>query len=329
MPSQSFRIGVASVSIPVNDSTSVPSLGSLVFTASAVSPTVLEINDVNQALPTSTNMQVILGLVGRDETNGGYTVAQCSPGSGIVSLTSEQVIEVKVPVGNWPANTNKATALAVFLKIGASDFYLADFAYLDLDTDFSFTIKAKPLAGASAFTSTLLQSTTSDDTLGDRLPKGITYRNLSPTTGGVTVNREVTSVSVDPDTGNAFGIASTRTASITFQLLANDIRDVVSGNAGVYAQYTSGGYTYKQSKMSLNTAAALVTGNKPLKLVLPPDNNGTQEIRLYLGQLVQNQSANTEAWTKTATTPITYTFSPASIDKLINNQHVEIAYSKK
>jgi len=329
MPSQSFRIGVASVSIPVNDTTAVPSLSTLTFTASAVTPTILEINDVNQALPASTNMQVIVGLVGRDEANGGYTVGHCSPGSGIVSLTTGQAIEVKVPVANWPADTNKAIALAVFLKIGASDFYLADFAYLDLDTDFSFLIKAKPLSGASSFTSTLLQSTTSDDNLGDRTPKGITYRALSPTTGGVQVNREVTSVSVAPDSGNDFEIASTRTASITFQLLANDIRDVVAGNAGVFAQYTSGGYTYKQSKMSLNTAAALVTGNKPLKLVLPPDNNGTQEIRLYLGQLVQNQAANTEAWTKNATTPISYTFSPASIDKLINNQHTEIAYSKR
>lgn len=329
MPSQSFRIGVANVSIPVDDSTSVPSLSTLTFTASAVSPTVLDNNDVNQALPTSTNMQVIIGLMGRDVTNGGYTIGYCSPGSGIVSLTTGQAIEVKVPVANWPANVNKAIAAAIFLKIGASDFYLSNFAYIDPTVDFSFLIKAKPLASAPTFTSALLQSVTADDTLGDRSPLGITYRALSPTTGGVTVNREVSEVSIDPDTGNQFSVATTRTASISFQLLANDIRDVVAGNAGLYAQYTSGGAVFKQAQMSLNTAAALITGNKPLKLVLPPDSLGVQEIRLYLGQLVQNQQANTEAWTKSATTPITYTYSPASIDKLINNQHTEIAYSRR
>lgn len=328
MPSQSFRIGVSTLSLSLDSSTALPSLASLTFTASAITPTTLLRNDIKNELSTTPTYQVILGLVGRDDTNQGYTVGNCSPGSGILSLTSGQVIEVKVPNANWPSNYNLAAAVAVFLKIGTANFQLAGFAYLDDQNDFSYVIKAKPVINAPKFATSLLQSTTSDTTLGDRAPKGYTFSELSPTTGGVTVTRETNQVNIDPDTGVAFNVAAGRTASISFQLLSNDIIDVVRGNAGDYVEYTSGGATFKMADMSMTTAVVKTVGNRPLKMTLPPDNAGVQEVRLYLGQLTQNQEGNTEAWTKSAPTPITYTYSPVTLDKLLLSQQTEISYRR-
>lgn len=326
MPSYSFRVGVADVSLSVDDTTSVPSLGSLTFTASGTTPTSLLVNDANQALSASLTYQVMIGLVGRDETNGGYTVGTCSPSSGNLSITAGQGILVSVANGDWPANFNKAICAAIFLKEGGSDFKLTEFAYIDSSTDFKHMIKARPLASAAEFTSTLLQSSSSDTTLGDRTPKGVTYRTLSPTTGGVTVTRDVSQVTLSPDNSTDITISTAKTASISFDLLPNDVLDVVSGNAGLYAEYTSGSLTIKEAQMSLLTAKARITGNRPFKLLLPPDNAGVSEVRLYLGNLTQNQEGNTETWSRDAATPISYSYQAAGLDRLTQNVHTEIVH---
>lgn len=327
MPAYSFRLGVSTVSLSQSDpTTSLPSLAALTISASAITPTTLLLNDVKNKLDTSATYQVMIGLMGEDQTNAGYTIGYCSQGSGIVSITSGQAIQVKVSNASWPANFSKAAAVAIFLKINSADWQLAEFAYLDDQNDFSHVIVAKPLIDAPKFTTAVLRSTTADTTLGDRAPTGYTYVSLSPTTGGVTVNRETTTITVSPDTSSDFTLTSSRTATINFQLLANDVADVVRGNAGNYVEYTDSGATFKEAQMSLNVAIARVLGNKPIKLLLPPDSRGRQETRLYLGQLTTNQSANTEAWTKTATTPIGFTFSAVPIDRLVQSQHTEITY---
>lgn len=327
MPSQTIRLGPAQVSLAESDvATSLPSLVGLTITASAITPTSLVRNDLNLKLDTSATYQVMIGLVGEDQTNGGYTVGYCSQGSGIVSLTTGQVIQVSVPNASWPANFSKAAAVALFLKINSADWQLAGFAYLDDQNDFYHTIKAKPLPDAPKFTTAVLRSTTADSVLGDRAGTGYTYTSLTPTTGGVTVNRETTTVSVPIDTAADFQLTSARTATISFQLLSNNIVDVVRGNAGNFAQYTAGGATFQEAEMSINVAVARVTGNKPIKMLLPPDSLGRQEVRLYLGQLTTNQTGNSEAWTKTAPTPIGFTFSAVPMDKLLQSQHGEISY---
>lgn len=328
MPSQSFRIGVASVSLSLNDTTAVPSLTTLVYTASTIAATDLVINDVKSALSTADTYQVMLALVGRDTTNGGYTIAGASPGTGnLIPTTNNNIIAINVPSANWPANFDKAICAAIFLKTNSGSWQLAEFAYVSPTTDFNHSIVAKPLLNAPLFSATTLQNpATTDAILGARSPLGVTYASLSPTTGGVTVNREVSSVSVDPDTGAQISFATTRTASISFQLLSNDVKNIVQGNAGNFVSYTNGGRVIKEAQMSLNTAQALIPGNRPFKLTMPVDNLGKQEVRLYIGNLTQNQNANTEAWTKSAPTPIAYSFVPASIDALLNDQHTELIY---
>ncbi len=326
MPSYSFRIGPADVALSVDSSTSVPDVNSLTFTASGTTATNLVINDANLALSASITYQVIVGLVGRDATNGGYTISRCSPSSGNLVITAGQGILVTVANANWPANFNKAICAAIFLKEGSSDFKLAEFAYIDPSTDFKHMIKSRPVAGAQEYTSTLLQAATVDTNLGDRAPLGVTYSTLTPTQGGVTVTRNVSQVTLSPDTGTDVVVSTAKTASISFDLLPNDVLDVVRGNAGTYAEYTSGGLTIKEAQMSLSTAKARITGNRPFKLILPPDALGVQEVRLYLGCLTQNQEGNTETWSRDNATPISYNYQAAGLDRLLNNVHTEVVF---
>ena len=331
MPKTSFRVGVSTVSISQPTGTLIGSASSVGFTAAATTPTSLIINDVKSAL-SSVSTQVILAFVGQDTVNGGYTVTQSTSACGAVTPTAGQGILVNIPVANLSSVTNigNCPAVAVFIKQGAANYVLAEFAYLAGSSDFNHMIMANPLQSApSGFTAAQLTNATATTVLGSRFAGGWTFTSLSPTTGGVTVNREVATVNISPDTAGDFNVATTRTASIEFSLLPNDVINVVQGNAGNYTQYTaSNGNVIQEAQMSLFTAAALILGNNPMTMLMPPDSNGIQEVRLYLGQLLQNQTANTEAWVKTATTPIKYTFSAAPIDSLINSNHTEVIYKQ-
>ena len=329
MSSKSFRAGVAGVSIPLDSTTSLPSLSTLVFTASGKTVTTHDENDVKRLLDSSATYQVIVGLLGRDATNKGYTMGVCSPSSGALTITSGQGIEVSVLNANWPAGISEAFALGLWLKTGAGDFKLTEYAYIDPSVDFTHVFMTKPLDGALTKTSTLLRSSSADDDLGDRDPKGYQFRTLSPTSGGTSVDRTVGSVEFRPDNTNNFSGSTTRSANISFELLANDVRDVVSANAGNYVKYTSGGVVHERAQMSLYTAAVQFLGNKPLKLLMPPDKNGYQEVRMYLGQNLQNQEGNTENWVKDDQVTIAYNFSAAPFDTLIDNVHTEVIYKRQ
>src|ERR1700688_3338700 len=101
MPSNTQRIGPPTVELSIDSSVLVPSLSSLTFSASGVTATEVLVNDGNPSLSSTDTYQVCLGLVGRDDVNKGYTVGQCSPSSGNLTITSGQVIKVSVSNGNW------------------------------------------------------------------------------------------------------------------------------------------------------------------------------------------------------------------------------------
>jgi hypothetical protein len=328
MPSQSFIIGVAGVSIYQPITTSLPSASGVGFTVTTMAPTVSIPNDIRGPLISGTAYQVIWAFLGHDSVNNGYTVTAGSSASGAVTPSTGQGLLVNIPVGNFPAGSSNTPAIAIFTKAGNGNYNLNEFAYYNANSgyDFNHFLGYSPLFSAPGnFTASLLQSASSDPVLGSRSAVGWSKSTLSPTTGGVRVTREVTQVTVRPDTSADFPIATTRTAEITFQLLPNDIINVVEGNAGTYVQYTaSNGFIYEEAQMSINTASALITGNNPMVLLMPPDNSGTQAVRLYLGQLLQNQTQNVENWTKTDTAPIGYTYSAVAIDTLTVSMPTEI-----
>ncbi len=328
MSSRTFRAGVAAVQIPLDSSTALPSLQTLTFSACGAAYTTFDNNDVKSNLDTSATYQVILGLIGRDLTNGGYTIGYCSPSSGNLTISSGQGILISVVNSDWPANIGKGVAVAVFLKTGSGDFKLAEYAYLDADVDFKHMVVAKPHTAAITKSSAILRSTTADTELGDRAPYGYDWRTLSPTSGGVKITRNVDSVEFRPDTAQNFNGKTTSTAAISFELMSNDIRDVVAGNSGNYVKFSSGGTSYESAQLSLYSAAVKFLGNRPLRLVMPTNQQGFAETRLYLGQNLQNQEGNEENWVKDDQITVAYSYSPAPFDTLLDNMHTEIHYRK-
>lgn len=334
MAIQTYRIGVPKVFLPQRLSSDVgnkiAAVHALTFTASAATPTSLLLNDANPDLDTTASYYVTIAPVGEDKTNGGITFGATSPVTGPITVTAGQGILVNVANANYVSNMSSAMAMAVFLRKNSGNYQLQGYAYIDPSNDFNYMITSEPLATASSYTAALLQSTTADDAIGSRVPYAITYAALTPTTGGVNVSRDVASVTVSPDNAPDYQLATARGTTITFGLLPNDIKQVVQANAGNYAKYSvSGGHIVETSNMSLATAVALITGNMPLKLVLPPDANRVQEIRLYMGTITQNQSSGAEPWSKTSTTPLQFTFANVLVDALLNDVQVEVCYKFK
>lgn len=330
MPSQSFRIGPAQVSIYTPNGTLLPAASGVGFTATLSNPTIY-LNSVKKALSLGTAYQVIWAFLGTDNVNNGYTITVASSAAtGVTPTSGTPAIYVNIPAANLPNLAANTPAVAFFLKAGNGNYTLAEFAYLNVNSgaDFNHTITEAPLFSAPGnFTATTLQTFAVDPVLGSRQAGGWTASTLTPTTGGVNVSRNVTQVTVRPDNSADFQIVTTRTVEISFQLLANDIINIVQGNAGSFVAYiAASGKNIQEAQLSLNTAAALITGNNPMALLMPPDALGLQEVRLYLGQLLQNQQQNQEAWTKTDTTPVSYTYSPVSLDKLTNSMNTEIQY---
>lgn len=180
---------------------------------------------------------------------------------------------------------------------------------------------------APRFVTATLTSATNDPILGSRTPLGISYLEVTPTTGDFTFRRPVSNVTVSPNNSPDFQVATGRGSGISFQSLINDIKTFIEAAAGLYTKYTTyNGGTVTQGQLSLNTAQAILRENRAVQIFLPPDNNGNQEVRLLIGMLTFNQQELTEAWSKTAVTPVTFQFDPASLDRLITNMHVEIDY---
>lgn len=326
MPSQNFRVGVAAVQLGISTSLAIGSMAAIAFTAVAITPTTTYLNSVRQALPASSTWKVCLAPVGEDQVNGGYTIGVATAETSAITTTAGQAIGIEIESADLAGLTNvsKLCLMAIFLKQGSADYQLCDFAYVNPAIDFNYAIVTKPLLTAPYFTYTVLSAATVDDTLGSRAPYGYSFVSLSPTTGGVQVSRTVTSVGISPDISPDFQIATTRATEVSFSLLSNDILDVVRAAGGTYVKYTSDAVVQENAQQSLATAQAKLIGNKPFKLIMPPDRNGYQEVRIYMGSLTAPQNQITENWSRDAATPIQYVFSTAIQDKLLIDMHVEI-----
>lgn len=336
MSLQKVRIGILDLELPVQSDNLVPS-------ALSITPTVSDIplvsglsktdNDINPPLSTSDTYQFVIGFVGEDRTNGGYTVAVCSRGSGIATIAAaSNGLRISVLNGSLPTFYDEAVAMAVFVKInGSSKYQLCKLAYIDPDGDFNTIITHKPLLSAPKFDLSLLQAATVDPTLGSRVGNGFTFQTATPTTQEITERYQVTTVSVSPNTGPDFNIRTSVASGLEFKLLLNDIKNFVDAVGGYWAKYNdvSGLNEIEEGMYSLATAQAIFRGNRPVRVTYPPDGLGNAEIALFLGLLTFNQTELTAAWSKSADTPVNFVFESAILDGLINSQHAKVSYKKR
>lgn len=329
MASFNLRIGVLNVQLPVDQPTiAIPGLSSVTPTVAAITPDDLFLNDVNNPLSTTDTYTICVGLLCQDSVNKGYTVTQVSQTATPATIATGQVLKVSMLASGLPTYWDQAVALAIFMKTNsASTYQLQGFGYIDTSAaTLNYIVDCKPLRAVPTFTLALLQSTTSDATLGSRTGFGTTYETLNPTTGDTTENMPTVQVPVSPNTGADFNIRTTVSNGFSFQLLSNDLKNFVRAIGGNYVAYTSGGVAYKQAHTALNTAQAVIRGNKPMKLNFPPDSTGFAETKLLIGNLTFNQQELTAAWSKSAPTPISFVFQPAALDTLINSNHTSISH---
>ena len=336
MPIITQKIGVATVEISDIGEDDLPSLTGKVPGVCAVVLTKHIVNEIVSKLSTTPVYEVMLGLVGYD-ADGGYQVGFCSNTSGPVSINStNRAIRVRMNqsgagAGAWPTGFDGAICVALFLKTGIAKFQLAGFGYLPIDSDFTRTITTKPLPSSPRFDTALLQSTTSDEILGEHRTavKEVIWLRVPTTTGGVTLARPVNTVNIPPDNSPDYPASAGRGITVSFKTLANGTEQIIRGNAGVYKEYDVDGETVLEAEMTMGTAVALINGNRAMKITSPRDNKtGRSTISLLLGTLGANQQENTEAWTKTEITPISWSFATGVQDFLLIDQPLEFQVTR-
>lgn len=327
-------IGVSTVTLGAPDpsASALPSLNSLVFSASATEATIVN-NEVRSALQTSTNYQVALAFWGYDITNGGYTIGTSSAGSGTVSLTaSTQGIRILVPNANWPAGTFTSTdhrLVAVFLRQGTGNFQLCDVAYVDPNNDFDFMVAAKPF-NTPTRSLAFLQNASTDSIFGSRAPYPGAETSVGVTSGGVTLDFTAAQAQVSPDTSPDYQIATSRGCNVTFASLQNNAIDIVKATAGIYVQFTgASGATIRLAQQTMLTASAALKGNAHIVIDEPVDQNGVSNTRIILGNLTVSQVQNTFSRTKTAPALLNYNLQTAAIDTLLQNMDSQIVYGRQ
>jgi hypothetical protein len=319
---QSFRIGVARVYLPTSTTSALGSFSTLAPTASATNLLDSAVNDVQSTLDTTAAYSFIIAPIGEDKVYGGYTLGPGSQVFGPVTVSANQGILINIPSSSFPSNLSMAGGIAVYMKKNSGNYQPLGPTVMDPNgNDYNFIVVNEPLSGAAAVTAAQLQSSVADPTFfGSRAPYGYLWLALSPTEGGVTVSYDTNEIPIKPDTGTNFNAVAGRGTTISFKLLANDLKNVIQSTAGNYAQVTDRlGHTISTATMSLQTAVAIIQGNKPFKMQLPPDANKISELDVFFASINQNQTPTTLSWTKTATAPVSFVVPTVNADTLLQD----------
>lgn len=320
----SVKAGIASILLPTESSTSLPAFNTLVFTASGQTLSNPVFNSIKSKLSASVTYQVVLCPIGADTTSGGYSVGRGSPSSGNLTITAGQGIRVTVALADWPANYEKGL-VGVYLKQGSGDFQLCHIFKPRTDKATNALVLNPPLVGKETVTLATLQATTNSlnqKSLGNRVPVGWDFAEITPTTQDVTVTADAeTAVTFSPNTGPDFSALSARPFSISFSAFVNDEYTLAKSAAGDYASFTAPNSDLVQSgTFGINTAQIKLKGNQPLVMYTPADPTTGQPTEvLFLGLQLQNQTQVAMAWSKRNQTPVPFQFQAAALDALLNN----------
>jgi len=326
-------IGVTTVTLSAPDPTAsaLPSLNSLTFTVSAITPnagTRVNNEGTRDDLTVGANYQVCIAPFGYDITNGGFAIGKSSAGSGIVTVTVGQVIGVHVANASWPAGMFTAgdhRLVAVFLKKNSGSFQLCDFAYVPSDTDFDFAIQAEPNNATPVRSLAFLQNASTDTLFKVRDVYPGAETDVGVTSGGVTEDRTVSQASVSPDNSPDYQIVTSRGINVTFSTLNNGVVDIVRGTAGLACTFTApDGDTVTLAQQTMLTASAILKGNAFI-ILNEPDNS----IRILAGNLTVSQTQVTFSRTKTAPALLNYNLQTAAVDGLTLNMDSEVVYLRE
>lgn len=309
--------------------TTIPSFASLVFSASTTSVTSANylINDRRQQLDQTATYYVCLVPMGHDPTNQGYAVTVASPGSGPLQPSlGSPFIKIEVSSAAWPANTNYCSGIQVWVKKNSSDFYLHSIIPPDTSISTWSTVILTDVQtdAISEPYSTLSDSAVTDSILVKRT--GITGTAFVPIgtleEPGLALEDTAEQIQYRPSTATSYNLAVTRGLKVSFSILQNNPQNFVAGSAGEWVRYTdSGGKTSEITLRAYQSSGAINTGNWPLKLLFPINQNKAIETLYMYASVRQNQTGGTSNWGKGEPPTIQYVFETINADTLLQGVH--------
>lgn len=320
MARKDLRAGAAQAYIAESIDEVIPDLTTLSFTASAVAYDEALFKSIKGKLPTATNIQVVLGLVG-EASEGGYAVTRCSPSSGNLTVAAGEGIQISVPLLNWPTGFENAGGVAIFLKIGASDFQLARIVAIDSQNELVAMVITRPRPNARTYDISLLQSIDDDPALGsDRANvTGYAFVEITPTTDVVVETFGAEQLTFRPNNAGDFPAVTARPTSVRFQGLINDTKSVIKASAGDFVKHTKSSIIFEEADQGFNSAVAVIRGLKPFRYVMPPDGQNNSEEVTFYGLQLENTEEVALNWSKTDQVAVPYSFSSSPNDYFLDD----------
>lgn len=329
MPSQQPVFGVPTVFVSEDDTTQLTTMAAVTTAASAVTPS--KYTNTQGGKKLSGSYKIAVAPFGRDIVNFGYTFGIPTAFQGMaVSITSGQGLLIRIATGAKPGFMSKTIAMAVFLQKGSADPWLAGYAFIDNSADFAYLQMTEPGADVPTFTTTQLSAGTVVSPSGSRDPYGVTYRKITPTTGGVRFTHRRQKVQVSPDQTLDYEAPTAAATDISFRAYRQGIEDVTYSIGGNFTSFTdTNSDLVELGESDLYTTAAAVEGNRAIKIVMPRQPGGLQQQRLYIGNLTVNSADVTEEYLKTAQAALDFNFTAASYDDLLVPFNTGLFYTRR
>ena len=329
MPSKAPTFGVPVMYFGlVDEPTAIGSLAATTIAYSVITPSKYRKSSVKKKLSGTYN--ITLALLGYDIVNKGFTIGISSPASANQVVTSGQGVLCRITSANFATNMANAIAVAVFVKKGNGNPRMANFSYIDPDTDWSFLVTHEPLAAAVSETQTVLGAATPTDQTGSRVAKGVLYTKKGPTTGGVRFIHRQEQVNVSPDDSTDYTAPTARATDVEFSLMSNaivDLADIMNGDSVTYTD-TNGDTVEQGDNMDIQSIISQLTGNFAIKALQPPDKRGNQVTRLLMGNLITSSSEFTEDYQKSQQFRLDMRLNAASIDELTGAVGTGVLHSR-
>ena len=125
-----------------------------------------------------------------------------------------------------------------------------------------------------------------------------------------------------PSTSTNYQLAITRGLRVSFKILQNNPSNFVAGTAGEWVRYQDSNNAWNEVALrAYQSASAINTGNWPLKLIFPINQNKAQEVLYMYAAVRQNQTGGTSQWGKGGPPAISYLFETINADTILQGVH--------
>lgn len=325
-----YRSGAVLPYIPYEvPSKTIPSFASLSISASTVlvEQQFFNINDRRGQLDQTATYQVCLMPMGHNPTSQGFAATVASPASGFLQPTSLlPFIRIEVNTISWPADVDYSAGIMIWLKKNSGNFYLHSILPPDSTQTIWSTVLLTDVQtdAISEPYSTLSNSAITDAVLTKRT--GITGTAFvsagTMEDPGLALEDATEQIQYKPATATSYQLAVTRGLKVSFKILQNDPQNFVASSAGEWVRYTtSGGKTSEVTLRAYQASGAINTGNWPLKLLFPINQNKAVEVLYMYAALRQNQTGGTSQWGKSEPPTLSYVFETVNADTLLQGVH--------